>query len=536
MKGSEILAQLPCKAGAEREDAILSAVVFGHYVRICWIPLRSKFGDHEATIFVSADALKLGEPGDSFRPNVSAATAQKIADELDCILPTTRICDLVYRQATARATPCLQPADPAERKRQGLPECSDGSTSMSDTPAMELHSAALDEKLSDQCGLVCNTGKQWVVTNRLLNKSPETAANYGWFDESAPYVSRSGLQLWQQLSTQHNDAHTDYSQVQPILVRKKMIVDGESMSIFDVGRDPELSGLITDEGIVKVWRQRSVPEEGEPLPPPVDPLPPTTLLLRFDRVLGLVKPYMRGEDVRAWQRFLSIVPDGVFGPQTDSATRYFQANHADPRDGARLVADGLVGPATLRAANEVLQLRGDTSMVDDFVLAKNYTNQDRSADIRHIVLHTAEIAEVPTAAEALAAWCAGKDAPRASWHYAVDCDSITQSVPDELIAWHAPGANGTGVGIELCGRASQSSEQWHDEFSQQTLERAARLVAYLCKKWNIPVRYVDREGLLAGQSGVTTHNEVSFAWHKTDHTDPGPHFPMGELLTQVLSS
>lgn len=540
MKGSDILDLLPCKHSEEREQAILDAVRAGQYVEICWYPIRTEFNGHIGVVLVSSDALRLGEPDDCFRPNVTAATAQRIADELNCVLPTTLICDKVYEQAIARATPCLQSADPGERKREGCPECPDGTTSMSDTPAMALHSKEVSAKREGQIGLLCNIGKHWVITNRLLSKSPETAANYGWFDSGAPNRSASGLQLWQPLSTAHNDVHTDYSQVQPRLVSKRMLVDGEPRSIFDVGRDPDLCGLVSSEGIVKVWRQRSVPPPGEPQPPPVDPLPPDAPPLEFGRLLRLTVPWTTGEDVRAWQRFLRITPDSKFGPQTDSATRAFQASHRDPVTGHALVIDGIVGPATVRAANEVLRERSENHdgypgvLVDDYVQARNFTNTDRSAYIKHIVIHTAEIAEVLTAAEALAAWCAGPNAPQASWHYAVDPDSITQSVYDELIAWHAPGANRTGIGVELAGRARQTAEEWDDEFSRETLQRAARLVAHLCVKWNIPVEFVDREGLKAGAAGITTHNEVSLAFRKSDHTDPGPAFPMDAFLAQVV--
>jgi len=169
------------------------------------------------------------------------------------------------------------------------------------------------------------------------------------------------------------------------------------------------------------------------------------------------------------------------------------------------------------------------------VEARHYTHTDRSLDIKLVVLHSAEIAETLTAAEALGAWDAGPDAPRASWHYAVDADSIVQSVHDEYIAWHAPGANRTGIGIELAGRARQSAEEWADEFSRETLERAARLVAHLCEKWGLPVRFVDREGLQRGELGVTTHLEVSRAFGKSDHTDPGKNFPMEAFLEHVRS-
>jgi N-acetyl-anhydromuramyl-L-alanine amidase AmpD len=541
VKGSEILDLLPCKAGQEREDAILNAVRLEQYVPICWWPIQTEDNGHKGTIFVSMDALRVGEPDDYFRPDVTAATAQRIADELDCILPTTKIVDLCYQQAVARATPCLQPADPAERLAQGYPTCPDGTTSMSDTPAMATHSAHVSEKRGENVGLLSNVGKHWVISNRLLQKPVTTAANYGWFDENAPYRSASGLKCWQPLSTAHNDAHTDYSQVQPRLVRKTMVVDGQERSIIDVGNDPELCGLVSDEGVVKVWRQRSVPPPGQTQPPPTEPLPPDTPELDFDRLLLLQSPYMTGEDVRQWQRFLRISPDSIFGPMTDSATRAFQASHKDPLGDEPLVVDGKVGDATVRAANEVLRERSenhdgaDDALIDDFVEAKNYTKVDRSADLKHVVIHTAEIAETLTAAEALASWAAGPHAPRASWHYAVDADTITQSVHDEYIAWHAPGANRTGIGIELAGRAKQTPTEWEDEFSKETLARAARLVSHLCQKWDIPFEFVDRDGLKAGKPGITTHNEVTHAFRKSDHTDPGEHFPMDAFLADVRS-
>jgi hypothetical protein len=44
---------------------------------------------------------------------------------------------------------------------------------------------------------------------------------------------------------------------------------------------------------------------------------------------------------------------------------------------------------------------------------------------------------------------------------------------------------------------------------------------------------VDREGLQAGEPGVTTHNEVTHAFRKSDHTDPGAAFPMDAFLERA---
>jgi peptidoglycan hydrolase-like protein with peptidoglycan-binding domain/GH24 family phage-related lysozyme (muramidase) len=60
--------------------------------------------------------------------------------------------------------------------------------------------------------------------------------------------------------------------------------------------------------------------------------------------LSLTLPYIQGEEVQWLQNALarngqSIVPDGVFGPQTEWAVKQFQAVN-------NLLADGVVGPAT----------------------------------------------------------------------------------------------------------------------------------------------------------------------------------------------
>jgi N-acetyl-anhydromuramyl-L-alanine amidase AmpD len=149
-----------------------------------------------------------------------------------------------------------------------------------------------------------------------------------------------------------------------------------------------------------------------------------------------------------------------------------------------------------------------------------------------VVIHSAEVGETPASAEALMRACATNDR-KASWHYAVDSDSITQSVREEDIAFHAPGANNNGIGIELSGRAKQSAADWSDDYSRAMLARAAELTAAICRRWGVPVEYVDAAGLLEGRRGITTHANVSEAFKKSDHTDPGVNFPMPSFLAQV---
>jgi N-acetyl-anhydromuramyl-L-alanine amidase AmpD len=152
-----------------------------------------------------------------------------------------------------------------------------------------------------------------------------------------------------------------------------------------------------------------------------------------------------------------------------------------------------------------------------------------------------EAPEASTTAENVARWAAGPSAPSASWHYAIDDDSAVQCVKEEDIAWAAPGRNHNGIQLEHAGYARQTAEQWNDAFSMRMLERSAVITGGVCRRWDIPVVFVDAQGLLRGERGITTHWEVTKGPGRglTSHTDPGVHFPMArylELVQQALAA
>jgi N-acetyl-anhydromuramyl-L-alanine amidase AmpD len=524
MKGSAILATLPEQAGEQREQRILELMELGMYVPPTFTPLLVSNEAHYGAIYVAQDALQLGKPDDRFRVNVTARTAQWICDDKSWILPTTSICDLIWRSSQIKLMPCIQPADPHERSRQLY------SPSMSDTIAMLRHSQEVDARRASRCGLIANVGKNWVLSNVLI-KARTQAANYGWYDPSAPHISASGIRMWQTLGTAHSVLHTDYSQVlRPI--RREMMLDGKMVDMLDVLSHHELASLVSSEGPLRVLR---VPAAGEAPSwepeqqdsPEWEPGLAPTVRLDFDVAL---KRGSRGESVKLWQRFIGVRVDGGFGPLTEAATRAWQA--ARPP----LKPDGIVGPRTVAAANRIQQLRQEAGgspsdeLIDTFMQAKNYTPKPEGREIKWLVVHTAEMDESPTGAEALGAWASSSRAPRASWHYAVDSNSIVQCVLDRDVAWHVPGANNAGIGVELVGRARQSASDWQDDFSVDQLALAARLFGWLAKKHDIALQFVDAEGLRQGVSGVTTHNEASLAFKKSDHWDPGPNFPMEKFL------
>lgn len=164
--------------------------------------------------------------------------------------------------------------------------------------------------------------------------------------------------------------------------------------------------------------------------------------------------------------------------------------------------------------------------------------------VRCIVIHTAEIGESLEGAEALMKQCAvGQFYPPghakagqkrlASWHFAVDANSVTQSVSEDDTAFHAPGLSHCSIGIEHAGRAKQTSEEWFDDFSLRMLELSAWLVAKLCWTYRLPIQWLAPDQLIRGNAGITGHADVSKAFKKSDHWDPGPNFPREHFLDRV---
>lgn len=155
-----------------------------------------------------------------------------------------------------------------------------------------------------------------------------------------------------------------------------------------------------------------------------------------------------------------------------------------------------------------------------------------------VVIHSMEIAETNTTAEKVAALFSGANSPRASFHFAVDRNSVVQSVAVGDTAWHAPGANNDGIGIEHAGYARQSRDQWlaDGDMLNNSAGLAASIVhgLELFPGIRIPVRRLTVKELQDGvSSGFAGHRDVTDAFHRSTHQDPGNEFPWDVYLAKV---
>ncbi len=247
MKGADIAKiLLPMKMGP-RDSKVLELVRAGHVAPLEFYPVWTSFGPYVGTLYVTADAVRLGDSSDSFRMSVGQQAAQRIADAWGFHLPTEKISDETWAQAPVRLKP---------KTREWWKD-----KSMSRTSRIIEQSRDIDELVGGRAGIIADVGKDWVNsrTNRKTCQKPECSRNYGWHypgpgDGRSPAATPAGGYVLQTLGTRHGMFHSDYSQYIR-LVAPMMTVCGPGlgqecveMSTEKVAMSPQLYGLVAHDG------------------------------------------------------------------------------------------------------------------------------------------------------------------------------------------------------------------------------------------------------------------------------------------------
>lgn len=209
---------------------------------------------HTATFFVAPDYLAVGTDEDYLLTPLTPAVAQRIADRLACVLPTRKMVNDIYVTAAVKLVP--QPIPPSPK--------------MITVPVFAQHNEIVRTQrlaqLTDQPlgALVAGHKKDLVITPRLTN-APGKVAIYGWH-------RTNGVPI-QPLYLGHADTWADYSHGVR-LVLNRMMLDGQPTTVTAVLADPQLAGLLSDEGVVLMPRYET--NASPTLPPAASATPATS--------------------------------------------------------------------------------------------------------------------------------------------------------------------------------------------------------------------------------------------------------------------
>ena len=221
---------------AAREAAISAAVLAGNvpdFLRhFCPVSVTNTVDGvtNVATFFAAPDYLAVGANDDYCFTPVSPATAQQLADALDCVLPTRKMSDAIYAAAEVKLAPSPISPTPA----------------MTTVPVFEhinelIHTQRVAQLAAHPLGTLVAGDKKDVVISARLATSPRKVAIYGWHQTNGVAI--------QPLFLGHTAAWVDYSHGIR-LVSQTIIVNGQTNTIPQVWADPKLCGLLSDEGVI----------------------------------------------------------------------------------------------------------------------------------------------------------------------------------------------------------------------------------------------------------------------------------------------
>lgn len=239
--GAEFLRSLAGLDREAREAAVLGALKSGNLPdflrRLAPVTVKATDPDgheHTAVYQVMPDYLAIGSDDDFVRVPMNPHTAQAFCDAFGFVLPTTKMVDDIWQQATAKIVP-----QPLTQSREA-------------SLTFLAHHQMIEEQIAGQYPGELRAGhKKDVVITNLLRERPGRLAIYGWHFPGGEPI--------QPLTTVHVDWYVDYSHgIRP--VQASIHVDGIDMPYQLVLRDPKLHVLLSREGVIAEARYASETE------------------------------------------------------------------------------------------------------------------------------------------------------------------------------------------------------------------------------------------------------------------------------------
>lgn len=234
--GSEFYQRAAGMKWEQRDSFVLREILQGNvpsflkkFVPVKVTVLDSASGETiSATYFVSPDYLALGTDADWARVHITPYGAQRIADSIDCFLPTRKMVDDIYRAAKVKLPPV-----PMYAFRDS-------------TPTMWHHHLIVEGQRKGRKGLIAGIQKDVVISGRVSrDPRPGRVAIYGWHKPD-------GIPI-QPLYTGHIYWWVDYSQGIRLIYRK-IKVGRKWMDYTEVLRDDKLRRLLCDEEFCDYFR------------------------------------------------------------------------------------------------------------------------------------------------------------------------------------------------------------------------------------------------------------------------------------------
>jgi len=219
----------------EREALIFKDITSGNipeylktFVKIKSVQKDTKGHKHNVTLFVKPDYLSIGNDRNSFIIPMCPFTAQKIADTLNCSLPTPKLVDIIYDNSKLK----LEPFNYIPRGNRN--ETPDILNDHSRVIFAQINAAGYSPGV-----FVAGTKKDIVISSKL--NDPQRTHHviiYGWHKLDGKII--------QPVYNGHIDIYVDYSHGVR-LISNRVLIDGKEYNYRNILKDPILHSLLSNE-------------------------------------------------------------------------------------------------------------------------------------------------------------------------------------------------------------------------------------------------------------------------------------------------
>ena len=220
----------------ERENWIYAQVISGNIPN--WQrtlkPISVSAGGHTATYYVTPDYLAIGSDTDYFLEPTTPLLAQRLADLIGCTLPTRKMVNQIWTNATVKMNP--QPIAPSAEMIT-VPVFADENTMVRTQRDTFTNAHPFGALVSgDKKDVVIST----LIYSNLQAQAPKPVVIYGWhYTTGAPI---------QPLYNGHEETYADYSHGTRF-VQMSLTVDGAANTVTNVLTSSTLAGLLSDENV-----------------------------------------------------------------------------------------------------------------------------------------------------------------------------------------------------------------------------------------------------------------------------------------------
>jgi hypothetical protein len=246
LSGSDFIRSISnMKNNYERDGCVYKEVLSGNIPNFLrrLVPITIKENGNTLVYNVMPDYLSIGNNEDYIRVPVGASTAQRIADDLGCTLPTPKMSDQIWSFASVKLAP----------KPMGA------SDKMTHTNVFVQHNNVIQNQYKSNPGqLVAGHKKDIVISNQLIGKKNRLGI-HGLHASDGKPIQGGAL-------SPHSMDYTDYSHGIR-LIDRKCTLNGQVVDLIDdVAKNKKYAYLVSNEGALAFTSYNVAPKKPAPSP------------------------------------------------------------------------------------------------------------------------------------------------------------------------------------------------------------------------------------------------------------------------------